>query len=168
MPEDSNLTPSPTPNSPTPDSPTPDTLSSLPDSSLISSQESPANNSEQVSAPVPEIIHKIEGVLAHLWMIRTFLKHADDIQDSDEMLEIPRLLYDSIRAVEPARLRKDWREYIHRLKGKIGKLKKGSIYFAKEFQNYSVHTNFEQASLSFSAAVKSLEDLLKEISIDLL
>jgi hypothetical protein len=49
-----------------------------------------------------ELISSIQGVLAHLWMIRTFLKHADEIQDDENMLEVPRTLFDYIRATEPA------------------------------------------------------------------
>ena len=49
-----------------------------------------------------EAVEQIEPLLAHLWMVRTFLKHAEEIQDSLEMLEIPRTLFDVIRATEPA------------------------------------------------------------------
>ena len=41
-----------------------------------------------------ELIASFQGVLAHLWMIRTFLKHADEIQDDENMLEVPRTLFD--------------------------------------------------------------------------
>ncbi|MGL4423050.1 MAG: hypothetical protein ACRCZF_20470, partial [Gemmataceae bacterium] len=50
---------------------------------------------------------RCETILAHAWMIRTFLKHAEEIQASAEMLEVPRTLYDCIRAVEPAKERGD-------------------------------------------------------------
>jgi hypothetical protein len=49
-----------------------------------------------------DAVAQIEPLLAHLWMVRTFLKHAEEIQDSLEMLEVPRNLFDVIRATEPA------------------------------------------------------------------
>ena len=45
----------------------------------------------------------------------TFLKHADEVQEDDGMLAVPRTLYDSIRAVEPALQRGDLADYLRRL-----------------------------------------------------
>ena len=49
-----------------------------------------------------DAMERLNGILAHAWMVRTFLKHADEIQEDEGMLDVPRTLYDSIRAVEPA------------------------------------------------------------------
>ena len=54
-----------------------------------------------------EAVERLQGTLAHLWMIRTFLKHADEVQDDENYLEVPRLLYDSIRAGMRVRPRGD-------------------------------------------------------------
>jgi hypothetical protein len=62
-----------------------------------------------------EAVARLNTVLAHAWMIRTFLKHADEIQQSEEMLDVPRTLYDSIRDVEPAFERGDLADYLRRL-----------------------------------------------------
>ncbi|VTR96718.1 hypothetical protein [Tuwongella immobilis] len=104
-----------------------------------------------------EAVERCNLVLAHAWMIRTFLKHADDVQEVPEMLEVPRLLFDTIRAVEPARERGDYAEYLRRLRGKLSKIRKVSEMFSREFRNYSVHTNFEMAALSLQGVVKHLE-----------
>ncbi len=71
-----------------------------------------------------ELIASFQGVLAHLWMIRTFLKHADEIQDDENMLEVPRTLFDYIRATEPAYQRADWADFFHRLKWQVQPFKK--------------------------------------------
>ena len=42
-------------------------------------------------------VERLNAILAHAWMIRTFLKHADEIQESAEMLDVPRTLYDAAR-----------------------------------------------------------------------
>ena len=49
-----------------------------------------------------EAMEALNGTLAHAWMVRTFLKHAEEIQEDEEMLEIPRMIFDYIRALEPA------------------------------------------------------------------
>src|SRR5213592_3022629 len=81
----------------------------------------------------PEAVARLNTVLAHAWMVRTFLKHADEIQDNEDMLDVPRVLYDSIRAVEPAFQRGDTTEYLRRLKGKLPKLRKAAEYFNVHF-----------------------------------
>ena len=81
-----------------------------------------------------EAVARLNTVLAHAWMIRTFLKHADEIQESEEMLDVPRTLYDSIRAVEPAFQRGDLADYLRRLKGKLSKLRRASDYFTANFK----------------------------------
>ncbi len=96
-------------------------------------------------------------------MVRTFLKHADEVQESEEMLDVPRTLYDSIRAVEPAFQRGDTAEYLRRLKGKLPKLRKASEYFAAHFKEFSPHTNFEQAALSLQGVVEQMEEIFTAI-----
>jgi len=113
-----------------------------------------------------EAVERLNMVLAHLWMVRTFLKHADDIQEDEELLDVPRTLYDSIRAVEPALQRGDTREYLRRLKGKLPKLRKLSEFFAREYQRASVHTNFEMASLSLRGAVRQMEEIFAAIDAE--
>ena len=110
-----------------------------------------------------EAVERLNVVLAHLWMVRTFLKHADDIQEDEELLEVPRTLYDSIRAVEPALQRGDTKEYLRRLKGKLPKLRKLSEFFAREYKRASVHTNFEMASASLRGAVRQMEEIFAAI-----
>jgi len=113
-----------------------------------------------------EAVERLNVVLAHLWMVRTYLKHADDIQEDEELLEVPRTLYDSIRAVEPALQRGDTREYLRRLKGKLPKLRKLSEFFAREYKRASVHTNFEMASASLRGAVRQMEEIFAAIDTE--
>lgn len=110
-----------------------------------------------------EAVPRLIEVLAHLWMVRTFLKHAEDIEENEDFLEIPRLLFDSIRAVEPARERGDISEFLRRLKGKLPKLRRGAEWFAEHFREVSAHTNFEMASLSLTGAVRHLEEIFQHI-----
>ena len=103
---------------------------------------------------------RLQGVLAHLWMVRTFLKHAEEIQDDEELLDVPRTLFDYTRAVEPAFQRNDPKEYLHRIRGKLPKLRRAAELFQSQFRRASAHTNFEMAALSLNAAVRQIEEVL--------
>ena len=110
-----------------------------------------------------DAMERCHTVLAHLWMVRTFLKHADEVQDDAELLEVPRTLFDSIRAVEPARERGDAAEYVRRLKGKLSKLRRVAELFAREHRRVSDHTNFQMAALSLTGGVRQLEEILAQV-----
>ncbi|MBI1915641.1 MAG: hypothetical protein HYS12_13055 [Planctomycetes bacterium] len=107
---------------------------------------------------------RLNVLLAHAWMVRTFLKHADEIQEDEEMLDVPRTLFDSIRAVEPARERGDTKEYLRRLQGKLPKLRRVADFFAREYRRASTHTNFEMAALSLSGCVRQIEEVLASVN----
>jgi hypothetical protein len=113
-----------------------------------------------------DAVERLQFVLAHLWMVRNFLKHADEIQDDEELLDVHRLLYDSIRAVEPAAQRGDQDEFLRRLKGKLGKLRRSAEFFAREFKRASTHTNFEMASLSFLGSVREMEAIFAALAVE--
>jgi hypothetical protein len=106
-----------------------------------------------------QAVERLNFILAHLWMIRNFLKHADEVQEDEEMLDVHRLIFDSIRAVEPAQQRGDSAAYLRRLKGKLPKLRRSAEFFAREFKRASSHTNFEMASLSYLGAVRQLDEV---------
>jgi hypothetical protein len=110
-----------------------------------------------------EAVARLNTALAHAWMVRTFLKHADEIQDSEDMRDVPRTLYDSIRAVEPARERGDLPDYLRRLRGKLPKLRRAADYFAAHFKEFSAHTNFEMAAASLAGVVRQMEDIFAAV-----
>jgi hypothetical protein len=110
-----------------------------------------------------EAVERLNTILAHLWMIRTFLKHADEIQEDEDLLDVPRTLYDSIRAVEPAFQRGDTKEYLRRLKGKLPKLRKLAEFFTREYKRASTHTNFEMAASSLTGAVRQMEEVFASV-----
>ncbi|HEV3145100.1 MAG TPA: hypothetical protein VGZ47_14520 [Gemmataceae bacterium] len=110
-----------------------------------------------------EAVARLEVVLAHLWMVRTFLKHAEEIQEDEELLDVPRTLFDSIRAVEPARERGDWQEYFRRLQGKLSKIRRVADLYQREYKRVSDHTNFQMAAQSLSGCVMEMEEIFAEI-----
>jgi hypothetical protein len=96
-------------------------------------------------------------------MVRTFLKHADEVQDDAELLDVPRTLFDSIRAVEPARERGDAAEFVRRLKGKLPKLRRVAELLEREHKRVSDHTNFQMAALSLTGGVRQLAEILDQV-----
>jgi hypothetical protein len=111
-----------------------------------------------------DAVARLNTILAHAWMIRTFLKHADEIQESEEMLDVPRTLYDSIRAVEPAFQRNDSDDYLRRLKGKLPKLRRAADYFSAHYKDFSPHTNFEMAAVSLLGVVQHMEEIFAALN----
>jgi hypothetical protein len=107
-----------------------------------------------------DAMERINTLLAHAWMVRTFLKHADEIQEDEELLEVPRMIFDYIRAVEPSYQNKDAKEYLHRAKGKLSKLKRVAELFNQEFRRASDHTNFQMANQSLTACVAEIDAIL--------
>ena len=101
-----------------------------------------------------EAMDIVNTTLSHAWMVRTFLKHAEEIQDDEEMLEVPRMIFDYIRALEPAYERKDAAEYLHRARGKLPKLRKVAEKLAAEHKRVSDHTNYQMASASLTACMR--------------
>ena len=110
-----------------------------------------------------DAVARLNTILAHAWMVRTFLKHADEIQENEDMLDVPRTLYDSIRAVEPAFERGDHADYLRRLKGKLPKVRRVAEYFRDHFKEFSPHTNFEMASLSLLGVVREMEEVFAAV-----
>ena len=110
-----------------------------------------------------EAMERLNVVLAHAWMVRAFLKHAEEVQDDEEMLAVHRTVFDYIRAAEPSYQRKDAKEYLHRVRGKLPKLRRAAELFAREWRRASTHTNFEMAALSLSGCVRQIEEILQAV-----
>jgi hypothetical protein len=114
-----------------------------------------------------QAMERINVVLAHAWMVRTFLKHADEVQDDEPMLEVHRMIFDYIRAVEPSYERKDAKEYLRRATGKLPKLRRVAEYLQQEYRRVSDHTNFEMAARSLTGCVRQIEEIVANVKEDI-
>lgn len=110
-----------------------------------------------------EAMERLNTILAHAWMVRAFLKHADEVQDDEEMLDVHRMIFDFIRAVEPSAQRGDATEYLQRMRGKLLKLKRAAEFFAREYRRVSDHTNFEMAAKSLTGCVQEIDSILARV-----
>jgi hypothetical protein len=110
-----------------------------------------------------EAVERINTVLAHAWMVRTFLKHAEEIQENEEFLEVPRTTFDYIRALEPSYQRRDFAEFLRRAQGKLSKLRRAAEYCQREYRSISDHTNYQMAATSLMACVRQIEEILAAV-----
>ena len=112
----------------------------------------------------PSLEHAVarcQIILAHAWMVRTFVKHSPEVEQFPELMEIVRNVFDLSRALE-TRVG-DPPAYLHMLKKKIGKFRKAAEKFRHDAPLASTHTNFQQAVLSMDACVAALDEILATI-----
>ena len=106
------------------------------------------------------IAHSIDQQVSHLWMVRTFLKHADEAEDDEELREIVRDLYDFILAVGPLDEAESPTDYLKFAKKKLGKLKRATALYEEIQPEVSGHTNFVMAARSLRIAVDQIEGFI--------
>jgi hypothetical protein len=111
-----------------------------------------------------EAMESLNTVTAHAWMVRTFLKHAEEIQEDEDLLEVPRMIFDYVRALEPSYQRRDAAEYLRRAQGKLPKLRRVAERFAQEWPRVAGHTNFQMAALSLSGCVRRIDEVLAALN----
>jgi hypothetical protein len=105
-----------------------------------------------------QVVRRAQQVMAHAWMVRTFVKHSDEAEDFPELMGIVRAVFDMSRALE-TRVG-DPAAYLQMLRKKLGKLRTAAHEFQQHAAAASMHTNFQQAVVSMDACVEELERLL--------
>lgn len=106
-----------------------------------------------------EAVDRCQIVFAHAWMVRTFVKHSDVVEDFPELMQIVRTVFDTSRALEPKVT--EPLEYLATLRKKIGKLRAAAEQFRVDAPLASDHTNFRQAVISMDGCVAEWEAILK-------
>ena len=103
-----------------------------------------------------ERMRYIDELFSHVWMVRTFLKHSDEVEEDEELSSVHRTLYDVMHAVGSAHAAGDADGYLKQVKKKLGKLKSATNDFCELQPEISSHTNYQMAARSLRAAL-SLE-----------
>jgi hypothetical protein len=98
-------------------------------------------------------VRAIDTEIAHVWMIRQFLKHADEAEDDEDLRGVARDLYDFILAVGPLDKVDDPAVYLKMAKKKLSKLRKATELYEEIQPEVSGHTNFAMAAKSLRTAV---------------
>lgn len=110
-----------------------------------------------------EVVSRCEQIMAHAWMVRTFIKHSPEVEDFPELMGIVRAVFDTARALEtrvasPA-------AYLRMLQKKLGKLRSATAQFAVDAPLASTHTNFQQAVISMQTCVADLTEILQTVDL---
>ena len=116
---------------------------------LTDANTSPAMNE------LADVVRRVDEVLAHAWMVRTFIKHCEEIDDYTELMGIVRAVFDISRALE-TRLA-DPIGYLRMLHKKLSKLRQAVEQFSTEALQASTHTNFQQAVKSMKVCLRELQ-----------
>ena len=104
-------------------------------------------------------VERCQMIFAHAWMVRTFVKHSEVVEDFPELMQIVRTVFDTSRALEPKV--GEPLDYLATLRKKIGKLKAATAQFANDAPLASDHTNFRQAVISMNGCLAELEAILQ-------
>jgi hypothetical protein len=116
-----------------------------------------STNSTKMTAA--EAVIRCQVIFSHAWMVRTFIKHSDVVEDFPELMQIVRSVFDTSRALESKV--SEPHEYLTTLRKKIGKLRAAAIQFSSDAPQASDHTNFRQAVISMNGCIAELEAILQ-------
>ena len=104
---------------------------------------------------------RIDELLSHVWMVRTFLKHSEEVEEMEELLDVHRELYDYMHSLGEAWKNQDADAYLKQARKKYAKL---TERFVAEQPEISFHTNFVMAARSLAVAVRDIGELLSGAS----
>jgi hypothetical protein len=108
----------------------------------------------------PDLMHAIDRQLSHVWMVRAFLKHSEEAEESEELCEVHRALYDYMLALGAPLKSADADAYLKLARKKLSKLRRAAESFTALQPEVSTHTNFQMAVASLNAAVAEIESML--------
>lgn len=105
-----------------------------------------------------QAVARCQMIFSHAWMVRTFVKHSDVVEDFPELMQIVRAVFDTSRALESKV--SEPLDYLGTLRKKIGKLREAAVQFTQDAPQASDHTNFRQAVISMNGCVEQLQSIL--------
>src|SRR5262245_47227147 len=107
-----------------------------------------------------ELMQQIDTQLAHVWMVRAFIKHSDEAAEDEELADVHRELYDYRLALGGPLKEGNADEYLKLARKKFGKLRAAAELFERIQPDVSQHTNFFMATASLTAAVQEIGRIL--------
>lgn len=107
-----------------------------------------------------EKVRAIDDLLSHVWMVRAFLKHCDEVEDDDDLRDVHRDLYDYMLALGGPLQSGDHEKYLKQAKKKLKKLRAANELFLEIQPEVSSHTNFQMAANSLKLATEQIEQIV--------
>lgn len=108
-------------------------------------------------------MRRIDALLSHVWVVRTFLKHSEEAEEDVELYEVVRELYDACLAVGPAWNAQDADAYLKVVQKKLPRLHRAAKQFVELQPRISVHTNFKMAVVSLNTALADIDAALGQV-----
>lgn len=109
-------------------------------------------------------LQKLDSLLSHLWMVRTFLKHCEEAEEDEEVAEVHRQLYDYAHAVGIHMSESHPSEAFRFAKKKFRRLREATELFEEIQEEVSGHMNFKMANKSLRCVTDDVNDLLQSFS----
>lgn len=106
-------------------------------------------------------MRRVDDLLTHVWMVRTFIKHSEEAEDDHELREVQRVLYDYLLSLGPAWQAGDAPAYLRQARKKLSKLRSATEQFAEIQPEISTHMNFQMAVRSLQTAVRDVSARLE-------
>jgi hypothetical protein len=110
-----------------------------------------------------DAMQRIDTLLTHVWMVRTFLKHSDEAAEDAELRDVHHGLYDYMLALGAPLEANDAEQYLRLARKKYSKLRDTLALFREIQPEISSHTNFKMAVASLSASVEEIGKVLDRI-----
>jgi cob(I)alamin adenosyltransferase len=107
-----------------------------------------------------EEMRRIDDLLSHVWVVRTFLKHSEEAEEDERLFEIQRALYDYMHSLGAAWKANDAQAYVKQAAKKFHRLRSSAQRFSQLQPEVSTHTNFAMARRSLNVAVQEIGSLL--------
>ena len=106
-------------------------------------------------------MQRIDQWCAHVWMVRTFLKHSEEAEEDEELSEVHRDLYDFMLALGPAVEENDPEKFLKLAKKKLKRLKRAQELFEEIQPEISEHMNFKMANRSLKLACDEIVRIME-------
>ena len=109
-----------------------------------------------------QTMQRVDALLCHVWMVRTFIKHSEEVEEDEELHRVQRKLYDYTHSLGATWKQQDAAGYLHQARKKLHHLRQATQEFADLQPEVSTHTNFQMAVRSLQLAVREIEAALAE------
>ena len=110
-----------------------------------------------------EKMQRIDDLLSHVWVVRTLIKHSEEAEEDEELLELQRMLYDYMLALGTAWKAQDAEAYLKQATKKYPRLRDATARFSQLQPEVSTHTNFQMARRSLEVAVAEIGRIIETL-----